>query len=104
MDKLEHIVASALAEFEACNDPAALENCKAKFLGKSGQLTESLKALGKLSPADRPAAGARINQAKSELEAALSRRRDELAESKLTSQLAEESLDVSLPGRGLGVG
>ena len=53
MDKLEHIVASALAEFEACNDPAALENCKAKFLGKSGQLTESLKALGKLSAADR---------------------------------------------------
>ena len=104
MDKLEHIVASALAEFEACNDPAALENCKAKFLGKSGQLTESLKALGKLSAADRPAAGARINQAKSDLEAALGRRRDALAEAKLSRQLAAESLDVSLPGRGIGVG
>ncbi len=104
MDKLEQIVASAVAEFAACRDPAALENAKAKFLGKTGQLTESLKALGKLSPAERPAAGARINQAKSELEAALSRRRDELADAKLTSQLAAESLDVSLPGRGLGVG
>ncbi|TMH00888.1 MAG: phenylalanine--tRNA ligase subunit alpha, partial [Betaproteobacteria bacterium] len=104
MDKLEHIVASALAEFEACNDPAALENCKAKFLGKSGQLTESLKALGKLSAADRPAAGARINLAKSELEAALGRRRNALAEAKLSRQLAAESLDVSLPGRGIGVG
>jgi phenylalanyl-tRNA synthetase alpha chain len=104
MDKLEHIVASALAEFAACNDPAALENCKAKFLGKSGQLTESLKGLSKLSAAERPAAGARINQAKSELEAALSRRRDELAEAKLKDQLAAESLDVSLPGRGAGVG
>jgi phenylalanyl-tRNA synthetase alpha chain len=104
MDKLEHIVASALAEFAACNDPAALENCKAKFLGKSGQLTESLKGLGKLSATERPAAGARINQAKSELEAALSRRRDELAEAKLKDQLAAESLDVSLPGRGAGVG
>jgi phenylalanyl-tRNA synthetase alpha chain len=104
MDKLEQIVASAVAEFAACRDPAALENAKAKFLGKTGQLTESLKALGKLSPEERPAAGARINQAKSELEAALSRRRDELADAKLTSQLAAESLDVSLPGRGLGVG
>jgi phenylalanyl-tRNA synthetase alpha chain len=104
MDKLEHIVASALAEFAACNDPAALENCKAKFLGKSGQLTESLKGLSKLSATERPAAGARINQAKSELEAALSRRRDELAEAKLKNQLAAESLDVSLPGRGAGVG
>ena len=104
MDKLEHIVASALAEFEACNDPAALENCKAKFLGKSGQLTESLKALGKLSAADRPVAGARINQAKSDLEAALGRRRDALAKAKLSRQLAAESLDVSLPGRGVGVG
>jgi phenylalanyl-tRNA synthetase alpha chain len=104
MDKLEHIVASALAEFAACNDPAALENCKAKFLGKSGQLTESLKGLSKLSATERPAAGARINQAKSELEAALSRRRDELAEAKLERQLAAESLDVSLPGRGAGVG
>jgi phenylalanyl-tRNA synthetase alpha chain len=104
MDKLEHIVASALAVFAACNDPAALENCKAKFLGKSGQLTESLKGLSKLSAAERPAAGARINQAKSELEAALSRRRDELAEAKLERQLAAESLDVSLPGRGAGVG
>ena len=104
MDKLEHIVASALAEFAACNDPATLENCKARFLGKSGQLTESLKGLSKLSATERPAAGARINHAKSELEAALSRRRDELAEAKLERQLAAESLDVSLPGRGAGVG
>jgi phenylalanyl-tRNA synthetase alpha chain len=104
MDKLEHIVASALAEFAACNDPAALENCKAKFLGKSGQLTESLKGLSKLSAAERPAAGASINQAKSELEAALIRRRNELAEAKLKEQLAGESLDVTLPGRGIGAG
>src|SRR5438067_13940311 len=104
MDKIEHIVASALAEFATCDDPAALENSKARFLGKSGQLTESLKSLSKLSAAERPAAGARINQAKSELEAALARRREELAEIKLGKQLAAESLDVSLPGRGMGSG
>ena len=104
MDPLETIVAAALAEFASCHDAAALENAKARFLGKSGRLTEQLKALGKLAAADRPAAGARINDAKAALEQALVRRREELADTRLAQQLAGEVLDVSLPGRGIGVG
>jgi len=104
MDPLETIVAAALAEFASCHDAAALENAKARFLGKSGRLTEQLKALGKLSAGDRPAAGARINDAKTTLEQALARRREELADAKLAQQLAGEVLDVSLPGRGSGTG
>ena len=56
--------AAAQADFAACTDPAALENAKARYLGKAGALTELLKSLGKLSAAERPAAGARINAAK----------------------------------------
>jgi phenylalanyl-tRNA synthetase alpha chain len=104
MDPLETIVAAALAEFASCHDAAALENAKARFLGKSGRLTEQLKALGKLSAGDRPAAGARINDAKTTLEQALARRREELADARLAQQLAGEVLDVSLPGRGIGTG
>jgi len=104
MDPLETIVAAALAEFASCHDAAALENAKARFLGKSGRLTEQLKALGKLSAGDRPAAGARINDAKTTLEQALARRREELADTRLAQQLAGEVLDVSLPGRGSGTG
>ena len=104
MNELESIVAAALAEFAACTDPASLENTKARYTGKAGRLTELLKALGKLSATDRPAAGARINAAKEQLEAALNARRDELADARLTQQLAGEALDVSLPGRGQGVG
>jgi phenylalanyl-tRNA synthetase alpha chain len=104
MNELETIVGAALAEFASCSDPASLENSKARFLGKAGRLGESLKALGKLPPAERPAAGARINEAKAQLEAALAKRRDELADLKLAQQLAAEALDVSLPGRGTGVG
>jgi len=104
MDPLETIVAAALAEFASCHDAAALENAKARFLGKSGRLTEQLKALGKLSAGDRPAAGARINDAKTALEQALARRREELADARLAQQLAGEVLDVSLPGRGSGTG
>jgi phenylalanyl-tRNA synthetase alpha chain len=104
MDPLETIVAAALAEFASCHDAAALENAKARFLGKTGRLTEQLKGLGKLAAAERPAAGVRINDAKAALEQALARRREELADTRLAQQLASEALDVSLPGRGIGVG
>jgi len=104
MDNLSRIVDTALAEFAACGDAAALENAKARYLGKTGSLTEQLKGLGKLSAADRPAAGARINEAKVRLEAALNARRAALADAKLEAQLAGEALDVTLPGRGLGTG
>jgi phenylalanyl-tRNA synthetase alpha chain len=104
MDPLETIVAAALADFASCHDAASLENAKGRFLGKTGRLTEQLKALGKLAAADRPAAGARINDAKAALEQALVRRREELADTRLAQQLAGDVLDVSLPGRGIGVG
>jgi phenylalanyl-tRNA synthetase alpha chain len=104
MDELTQIVDNALADFAACPDPAALENAKAKYLGKSGTLTERLKSLGKLPAAERAHAGARINAAKSRLEAALIARRVALADAKLAAQLAADSLDVSLPGRGRGSG
>jgi phenylalanyl-tRNA synthetase alpha chain len=51
MDGLNDIIDSALREFASSADPAALENAKAKYLGKAGALTSLLKALGKL-PAD----------------------------------------------------
>ena len=104
MSDLATLVAQARTEFAACSDPAALENAKARYLGKTGALTELLKGLGKLSAAERPAAGAAINVAKQELEAALNGRRDALAHARLEAQLAAEALDVSLPGRGRGMG
>jgi len=104
MDDLASIVTKARAEFDGCVDPAALEDAKAKYLGKSGALTELLKGLGKLPAADRPAAGAAINVAKQALEAALDARRAALAEAKLARQLAADALDVTLPGRGRGRG
>jgi phenylalanyl-tRNA synthetase alpha chain len=104
MEQLDALVSAAIAEFDLCADAAALENAKAKYLGKSGQLTELLKTLGRLSPEERPAAGARINQAKTTLEAALAGRREALASVRLQRQLGADALDVSLPGRGQGVG
>jgi phenylalanyl-tRNA synthetase alpha chain len=104
MNELANLVAAAEADFAAATDPAALENAKAKYLGKTGAITEHMKALGKLGACDRPAAGARINHIKTLIEEALDHRRAALADAKLEQQLAAESLDVSLPGRGAGTG
>jgi phenylalanyl-tRNA synthetase alpha chain len=104
MSDLETIVREASAEFASTADAAALEQVKARFLGKQGLLTERLKALGKLAPDERREAGARINDAKDRIEAALVARRAAIAQARLDARLAEEALDVTLPGRGGGRG
>ncbi len=104
MQELQQILDDALKSFAATDDAAGLENAKARYLGKDGSLTGLLKGLGKLSAEERPAAGARINQVKQQIEAALQARRDAIQQQALNLKLAAESLDVTLPGRGVGVG
>ena len=104
MPDVNVIVERALAEFRAAADPASLENAKARYLGKSGELTALLRALGALAPAERKGAGARINAAKERIEQALETRRGELSGARLQARLAEGALDVTLPGRGRGRG
>jgi len=104
MEELQQILDQALQQFALISDEAELEQVKARYLGKEGSLTVLLKGLGKLSAEERPAAGARINQVKQGIEAALQQRRDVLQQNKLAQKLAAESLDVTLPGRGIGSG
>ena len=104
MDKLEDIVKEALDVFAGIDDAVELEQVKARFLGKSGALTELQKGLGRVPAAERPAMGVRFNAAKEQLEAALTGRRNAIQQKKLEAQLAQESLDVTLPGRGAGSG
>jgi phenylalanyl-tRNA synthetase alpha chain len=104
MQELQKILDDALQSFSAIEDAAELENAKARYLGKEGSLTGLLKGLGKLSAEERPVAGARINQVKQQIEAALNAQRDAIQNRALNAKLTAESLDVTLPGRGTGVG
>jgi phenylalanyl-tRNA synthetase alpha chain len=97
--ELEKLVEDARAAFAAVSQPAALENEKARFLGKTGAITERLKALGKLPPEDKREQGARINAAKEAIERLLAERRQAMAEAQLTARLASEAIDITLPGR-----
>ncbi|SFN61841.1 phenylalanyl-tRNA synthetase alpha chain [Nitrosospira briensis] len=104
MTDLDLLLSEAVDLFNRIDDTAELEQAKARYLGRHGELTNLLKGLGKLSPEDRPAMGSRINQAKETLEATLNARREAIQEKKLEERLIEEALDVTLPGRGLGMG
>ncbi|ARU32826.1 phenylalanine--tRNA ligase subunit alpha [Sulfuriferula sp. AH1] len=104
MENLEHIVASAKAEFAAVTQAAELEQIKARYLGKTGLMNEQMKQLGKLPAEQRPAVGSLINQAKEQIQAALEARRADIREAELALKLAAETLDVTLPGRGVVMG
>jgi phenylalanyl-tRNA synthetase alpha chain len=97
---LTALTAQALSEIAACGDLAALEEARVRWLGKKGTLTEQLKALGGLVAAERPAAGALINEAKTQVQAAIEARRAALARTAIEGQLAAGRIDVTLPGRG----
>jgi len=103
-DNVESILQKGLAELAATSDANALENVKAQYVGKQGEISALLKQLATLPPEEKKTFGATVNQAKQAFEAALNTRREALAAEKLAAQLASEALDITLPGRGLGTG
>ena len=100
MADLTALIAAARDEVAAAADAAALESVRVRWLGKKGTFTEQLKELGRLPPAERPAAGARINEAKEALTRALEARREALERADVERKLVEGRIDVTLPGRG----
>jgi phenylalanyl-tRNA synthetase alpha chain len=81
-----------------------LEQIRVRLLGKKGEITAQLKSLGSMDPEARKAAGAKINEAKDALTTTLDARRAELENEQLAAQLASDTVDVTLPGRGQTLG
>src|SRR6202453_1624173 len=99
-EDLSQLVEEALADIGASANVAALDEVRVRLLGKKGLLTEQLKGLGRLSAEERPAAGQRINDAKTSIHTALEMRRIRLEQATLELELAKGTIDVTLPGRG----
>jgi phenylalanyl-tRNA synthetase alpha chain len=104
MADLTHLISEAQLDFTNSATMNDLEVAKAKYLGKTGLLTDALKGLGKLSNEDRPAAGAAINVVKQGVESALTARREAILNAEQAKQLAQESIDVTLPARAQSQG
>ena len=104
MSNFDAILNDALSTLSAVKSMPELEQVKAKYLGKSGSLTERLKALGSLPADEKKIAGAAINQVKSRVESLVNEARARIGRADLEAKLAGESIDVTLPGRTAGVG
>ena len=97
-DRLEQLRQEGLAALTAASDEAAVRDLEVRLLGRSGQLTALLKAVGALPPAERPAAGQLSNQVKRALTEAIADRRQALEQALLDRELSGAGFDPTLPG------
>ncbi|OOH91294.1 phenylalanine--tRNA ligase subunit alpha [Pasteurellaceae bacterium 15-036681] len=104
MQNLDNLVAQALAAVAQANDVASLEALRVEYFGKKGHFTALMQGLRDVSPEERPAAGAKINEAKQKAQDALNAKKEQLETEELNAKLVAESIDVSLPGRKTDLG
>lgn len=101
---IDNLLQEAQGAVSAAVDARALDEVRVRYLGKKGALTALLKSLGQLDPQERPAAGARINAAKEQVQGLIDARKAALQSEQLSQELAGERVDVTLPGRAQAAG
>ncbi|MBU1192329.1 MAG: phenylalanine--tRNA ligase subunit alpha [Gammaproteobacteria bacterium] len=99
-EQIEQLVGEAERAIAAAADLKKLDDVRVHYLGKKGLLTEQLKQLGQMEPEARKTAGQIINIAKQKLQTWLDARRESLEQAGMTRRLEEQTIDVTLPGRG----
>ncbi|GMR18522.1 MAG: phenylalanine--tRNA ligase subunit alpha [Gammaproteobacteria bacterium] len=102
--ELDTMLEQAMSAAESALSVADVEALRVRYLGKKGLLTDQLKQLGKLPREERPNAGQWVNKAKETLQKKLQKCKEALEKVDLEKQLAQDAMDVTLPGRGVGSG
>ncbi|MFV2089234.1 MAG: phenylalanine--tRNA ligase subunit alpha [Pseudomonadales bacterium] len=97
--EIDRILDDAETAVQQAPDERALDDVRVQYLGKKGALTALLKGLGRLEPEQRPEAGAEINVAKERVQKWIAERRLILSSRQLANTIAEQTIDVTLPGR-----
>lgn len=104
MENIQSLLSAGAEAVAKATSTQELDDVRVQYLGKKGELTALLKGLGKLTPEERPQAGAKINEAKQALQEKINARKTELESAALEAKLAAETIDVTLPGRGQELG
>ncbi|MGL5035859.1 MAG: phenylalanine--tRNA ligase subunit alpha [Microcystaceae cyanobacterium] len=95
---LQTLLLEAQTAIAATHDLNHLEQLRVNYLGKKGQLSLILKAMGKLSAEERPRIGAIANEVKEAVQHQLEEHKKNLQEAEILAQLASETIDVTMPG------
>ena len=104
VSELENLLQSATASIAAAESLPQLDQLRVGLLGKKGEVTSLLKNLGRLPAEERPLAGQEINKLKQSIQTLLEARKHQLDEAQILAKIASETVDVTLPGRGLDQG
>ena len=103
-EQMQALRASSIQAILDCDNAERLEALRVKYLGKKGELTVILRQMGGLSAEERPAMGQLANQLRSNIEAAIEKRKGELSSAMMEQKLKSEALDVTLPGEPVHLG
>ena len=103
-EQMQALRASSIQTILDCENAEQLEALRVKYLGKKGELTAILRQMGGLSAEERPAMGQLANQLRSDIEAAIEKRKGELSSAMMEQKLKSEALDVTLPGEPVHLG
>ena len=103
-EKLQALKEQALQDLETVTSLEELKNLKVQYLGKKGSLTEILRGMGALSAEERPKIGQIVNELRAELEGKIEEHSKVLEEKALADKLANEKVDITLPGRAPKIG
>lgn len=104
LQALQTIVDRARRAIAEAGNVRQLDDLRVAYLGKKGEITAYLKALGNVSADERPVIGKEVNIAKQDVATLIESRNKVLSEAALNAALAAEKIDVSLPGRNSEVG
>jgi phenylalanyl-tRNA synthetase alpha chain len=98
LERIEEIRAAAAAAIEAAGSSAELEELRVRYLGRKAELTTILRGIAELPAEERGKVGGAANKARQELEGLLEASAARLDASELEARLADDRIDVTLPG------
>lgn len=101
---LDSLKKDAQDKISAAVDEKTLQDTKVFFLGKKGKLTAILRGMKDVSAAQRPVIGALANQVRSDVEAAIADKMEELKQKRLEEKIRHETVDITLPARHHKIG
>jgi phenylalanyl-tRNA synthetase alpha chain len=97
-DQIQSAEKEAETAFKSATNVKDLYDLKVKYLGKQGSFSLFMREFGKLPPAEKPAMGQFINEAKSRLEELYERVEGDLKRAEINASIEKERLDLTLPG------
>lgn len=98
-ERLQQLQKDSLSALQRAEDLKTLQEVRVQVLGKKGSLTEVMKGMRDLTADERPAIGSLVNTLKTQFEDSFVARQTQLQQQDIAAKLANEKIDVTLPGR-----